>query len=552
MDVEPPGRGQRRPSSRSPGRGRGRSDLLRRARRSGSGGGAGPAARGGAPPRCLLRPAAIGDRAEPPARRPRSGTCTSPARRAERIRVAFAGRTCPSPPVPRPDNQGDRRRADQVRQRDRSRARGEVPVIDEHCVERRRAADPVAAATRTWPGQPARPCCRRGLHRRSTCCRVRRATASASRSPSTRPRCRRSAASCRCATALGRSCVRRAGRGDGRADHAAPTTTPGWPRSATGRLTFGPKTYRFTTTGYDTPMLIVGPALKLTEHGRVQRKVLRSVYYPLQQRRPLRDAVVFISWKGKQCGDNPLGIAEELRRRGDTREHIWVVNDWSVPGARRRAPRCWPGPRTTTRRWPARRYVIANDDMQAWYVKREGQLYVQTWHGTPLKRIGFDVEPARSSSAGPGTSSTWRRTWPSGICCCRPTRSARRSCAGRSATTARSASPATRATTCCAAATPTGRGRGSGPRLGIPDGQAGRPVRADLAGQPVLRLGPVPVRLPARPGAGLAAARRRLRHPAPRPSPHGRRRPGRHPARLRAQRDRLSRTSPSCSWSATR
>ncbi len=59
--------------------------------------------------------------------------------------------------------------------------------------------------------------------------------------------------------------------------------------------------------------------------------MLRSLYYPVQQRLPLRDAVLFISWKGKQCADNPRGIAEELRRRGDTREHIWAVNDWSVP-----------------------------------------------------------------------------------------------------------------------------------------------------------------------------------------------------------------------------
>jgi CDP-glycerol glycerophosphotransferase len=156
------------------------------------------------------------------------------------------------------------------------------------------------------------------------------------------------------------------------------------------RLTFGPKSYRFTTSGYDAPILTVGPALKLTEGGRVQRKVLRSVYYPVQQRRPLRDAVLFISWKGKQCGDNPLAIAEELRRRGDTREHLWAVTDWAVP-----VPAGGTGVLAGTEDYYealARcRYLVANDDMQAWYAKRPGQVYVQTWHGTPLKRIGFDV-----------------------------------------------------------------------------------------------------------------------------------------------------------------
>ena len=44
------------------------------------------------------------------------------------------------------------------------------------------------------------------------------------------------------------------------------------------------------------------------------------------------------------------------------------------------------------------RYVISNDDMQAHYRKREGQIYLQTWHGTPLKRIGFDIERPQFAS----------------------------------------------------------------------------------------------------------------------------------------------------------
>jgi CDP-glycerol glycerophosphotransferase len=125
--------------------------------------------------------------------------------------------------------------------------------------------------------------------------------------------------------------------------------------------------------------------------------VLRDMYYPLQQRRGLRDAVVFMSFKGKQASDNPLGIAAELRRRGDTREHIWAVNDWSVPvpdGAR-------PVLMGTEGYWDAlarSAYLVSNDDMPTGYEKRAGQVYVQTWHGTPLKRIGFDVEQLQSIS----------------------------------------------------------------------------------------------------------------------------------------------------------
>jgi CDP-glycerol glycerophosphotransferase len=163
-------------------------------------------------------------------------------------------------------------------------------------------------------------------------------------------------------------------------------------RQVTGaNVSLPPKDYKFTTSGYDAPMIVVKPALKLSEAGRFQRKLLRSAYYPLQQKLPLRDSVFFISWKGKQCGDNPLGIAAELRRRGDEREHIWAVNDWSVR-APDKARLVLRGTEDYYEALARSRYIIANDDMEAAFRKRDGQVYVQTWHGTPLKKIGFDIE----------------------------------------------------------------------------------------------------------------------------------------------------------------
>jgi CDP-glycerol glycerophosphotransferase len=157
------------------------------------------------------------------------------------------------------------------------------------------------------------------------------------------------------------------------------------------KVTLGQKTYRFSTAGYDEPLLTVMPALKLTEQGRVQRRMLRGVYYPLQQKLPVRDSIVFVSWKGKQCGDNPRAIADELRRRGDDREHIWAVTDTSA-AAPEGARLVLTGTEDYFEALGRSRYVIANDDMQSSYRKRDGQIYVQTWHGTPLKRIGFDIE----------------------------------------------------------------------------------------------------------------------------------------------------------------
>ena len=54
--------------------------------------------------------------------------------------------------------------------------------------------------------------------------------------------------------------------------------------------------------------------------------------------------------------------------------------------------RCSPGAGTTTGALGRARWVVSNDSMPKHYAKREGSHYGQTWHGTPLKRIGFDIE----------------------------------------------------------------------------------------------------------------------------------------------------------------
>jgi CDP-glycerol glycerophosphotransferase len=157
------------------------------------------------------------------------------------------------------------------------------------------------------------------------------------------------------------------------------------------RVRAGRKLYQLIVTGHDDPRVIAEPQLRRVEQGNFGQRALRRGFYPAMLcSAPVRDAVFFVSWKGKQCTGNPLGIAEELRRRGDDREHLWAVTDWSVP-----VPEGGTGVLRGTQEYyealARSRFIISNDDMQAPFRKRDGQVYLQTWHGTPLKRIGFDI-----------------------------------------------------------------------------------------------------------------------------------------------------------------
>ncbi len=185
-----------------------------------------------------------------------------------------------------------------------------------------------------------------------------------------------------------------------------PPLVPAYDHARLARITdeseiFGPKAYRFSTTGYDAPLLTVIPAWQVTgqssggpgpsEPGEMPDPALRTGYYPRQRALPVTGSVLFTSWQGSQCAGNPRGIADELRRRGDSREHIWVITDPAVAvpdGARAVVP----GTRPYFDALARCGHLITDGEPPPGYQKRDGQLYVQTWQGTPAKRIGFDVE----------------------------------------------------------------------------------------------------------------------------------------------------------------
>ena len=149
----------------------------------------------------------------------------------------------------------------------------------------------------------------------------------------------------------------------------------------------------------DGLVLTVAPVLGWAERGRIRRRLLREIYYRAQRMLPLRDSVLLMSFDGKSCTDNPLGIARELARRADPRERIWAVDDWSVPTP--------PGSKAVligTRPYLAAlarsSYLVTNNHLALPYRHRHGQCYAQTWHGTPLKRLGWDiVNPSFASGA---------------------------------------------------------------------------------------------------------------------------------------------------------
>lgn len=139
--------------------------------------------------------------------------------------------------------------------------------------------------------------------------------------------------------------------------------------------------------------LVVRPGLGPRERGPYATRRRREAARRRTTR--LADAALFDSYGGGQYSCNPRAISEELARRRPGMELIWVTRDgqFTVPAGVRTV---LYGSREHEEALHTCRFVVANRRTQpGWYVKRPGQMFVQTWHGTPLKRLGRDLAGMR-------------------------------------------------------------------------------------------------------------------------------------------------------------
>ncbi|HKH18901.1 MAG TPA: CDP-glycerol glycerophosphotransferase family protein [Solirubrobacteraceae bacterium] len=150
------------------------------------------------------------------------------------------------------------------------------------------------------------------------------------------------------------------------------------------------KSFRLASTPDGCAALIVGRDLDDDERGEYHQRRLRATAYVARRTEPLRQAVVYASFGGRQYSDSPRAIHQELVRQGAPLEHLWVVRDGmcEVP---RTATVLREGSREHHEAFARSRFIIANDHFPDWYRRRPDQTSIQTWHGTPLKRLGLDV-----------------------------------------------------------------------------------------------------------------------------------------------------------------
>lgn len=119
----------------------------------------------------------------------------------------------------------------------------------------------------------------------------------------------------------------------------------------------------------------------------------RTIYRNASKEKLNENMVFFESFFGKSYAGNPKYIYEEMLKMGLDKKYTFV---WAYNGE---DGDIIPGNPIIVKRYEAGDYYKYLAQSKYWvnniifpiHYKRKGNVYLQTWHGTPLKKLGFDI-----------------------------------------------------------------------------------------------------------------------------------------------------------------
>ncbi|SDS63428.1 CDP-glycerol glycerophosphotransferase [Friedmanniella luteola] len=100
--------------------------------------------------------------------------------------------------------------------------------------------------------------------------------------------------------------------------------------------------------------------------------------------------VVYDAFEGRYS-DNPRALYEQMRYRDPGDRHTWLCDPRFADGFPAGVDTVRYGSRAARAALEEADLVVANSHLDFDWDKKPGAVYLQTWHGTPLKRIHHDV-----------------------------------------------------------------------------------------------------------------------------------------------------------------
>lgn len=138
---------------------------------------------------------------------------------------------------------------------------------------------------------------------------------------------------------------------------------------------------------------------KLKKITKDRKAFAKFLYVHNFLKQPMKENwILFESFFGKNYSDSPKYVYEYLAKNYPGQyKFIWVIDKKNTK---------IPYKHTKIKRFSIRYsyylarcgYYVFNGRQPEWVVKRPGNIFLQTWHGTPLKKLAFDIEDVNSAT----------------------------------------------------------------------------------------------------------------------------------------------------------
>lgn len=149
------------------------------------------------------------------------------------------------------------------------------------------------------------------------------------------------------------------------------------------------------------------PIKKIVSNRNLRRASQYAEYY--KKLSIEENTILYESRDGNSMTDSPYAMFSYMLENEEFKDyvHIWSVADFEVLSTIISKYKKYPNVKFIKRNskeylkcLASSKYLINNSTFQAFFTPKPDQIYINTWHGTPLKSMGFDIpgNPAHSQN----------------------------------------------------------------------------------------------------------------------------------------------------------
>lgn len=130
-------------------------------------------------------------------------------------------------------------------------------------------------------------------------------------------------------------------------------------------------------------------------HARIFIKRNIYLYYFLFNKVE-KNTVVFLSYDGRNFSDSPKSIFLEMQKENKDFKYVWLFkkpeNERSLLKSYKNTIVLKDRTAQAYKKYASAQYIITNANLHEEIIKKKNQVFVQCWHGTPLKKLRCDIE----------------------------------------------------------------------------------------------------------------------------------------------------------------